>query len=63
MTIFVAKGCYNRVDVEDNLATYHFCCVPFGMNCGPFLLATTIKFHLQKEGTPLALIIFMLTTS
>ena len=29
--------------------------VPFGMVCCPFLLGVTIKFHLQKEGTPLAL--------
>ena len=29
--------------------------MPFGLICSPFLLAVTIKFHLQKEGTPLAL--------
>ena len=44
-----------KVDAENNLATYRFCRVPFGMICSPFLLAATIKFHLQKEGTPLAL--------
>ena len=41
--------------MEDNLATYRFCRVPFGMNCSPFLLAATIKFHLQREGTALAM--------
>jgi len=44
-----------KVDVEDNLATYRFYRLPFDVNCSPFLLAATIKFHLQKEGTPLAL--------
>ena len=44
-----------KVDAENNLATYRFGRVPFGMICSPFLLAATIKFHLQKEGTPLAL--------
>ena len=43
------------MDVTNNLITYQFCRVPFGLICNPFLLAATIKFHLQKEGTPLAL--------
>ena len=44
-----------KPDIEDNLITYRFCRVPFGLVCSPFLLGATIKFHLQKEGTPLAL--------
>ena len=44
-----------KPDIEDNLIIYHFCRVPFGLVCSPFLLGATIKFHLQKEGTPLAL--------
>jgi len=38
-----------RVEIEDNLATYRFCRVPFGMNCSPFLLVATIKFHLKRK--------------
>ena len=44
-----------KLDIDDNLITYRFCRVPFGLVCSPFLLGATIKFHLQKEGTPLAL--------
>ena len=40
---------------DSNLVVYRFCRVPFGLTCSPFLLGTTLKFHLQKEGTPLAL--------
>ena len=43
------------LDTEDNLITYRFCRVPFGLICSPFLLGAIIKFHLQKEGAPLAL--------
>jgi len=40
---------------NDNVRVYRFCRVPFGLTCNPFLLAATLKYHLQKEGTPLAL--------
>ena len=40
---------------NSNLVVYHFCRVPFGLTCSPFLLGATLKFHLQNEGTPLAL--------
>ncbi|XP_065892443.1 uncharacterized protein [Dysidea avara] len=40
---------------DDNLIVYRFCGVPFGLTCSPFLLAATLKYHLQKEGTPLAM--------
>ena len=45
----------HKLDVKDNLATYRFCRVPFGLICSPFLLGATIKLHLKKENTPLAL--------
>ena len=40
---------------KSNLVVYRFCRVPFGLICSPFLLGATLKFHLQNEGTPLAL--------
>ena len=45
----------NKLDIRDNLATYRFCRVPFGLICSPFLLGATIQLHLEKENTPLAL--------
>jgi len=40
---------------DDNIEVYRFCRVPFGLTCSPFLLGATLKYHLQREGTPLAL--------
>ena len=40
----------NKVDIKENLFTYRFCRVPFGLVCSQFLLGASIKFHLQKEG-------------
>ena len=46
----------NRLEVvEENLDTYRFCRVPFGIVCSPFLLGGTVKYHLKKIGTPVAL--------
>ena len=49
------KNLSNLKISESNLDTYRFCRVPFGVVCSPFLLGGTIKFHLRKVGTPLAL--------
>ena len=40
---------------EENLDIYHFRQVPFELVCSPFLLGVTIKYHLKKIGTPVAL--------
>ena len=40
---------------ESNLDTYRFSCVPFEVVCSPFILGGTIKFHLTKIRTPIAL--------
>ena len=55
VTLFLWLRDLNKLDTHDNLITYCFCRVPFGVVCSPFLLDATIKFHLQKEGTPLAI--------
>ena len=49
------KNLSNLKVTESNLDTYQFSCVPFGVVCSPFLLGGTIKFHLRKIGTPIAL--------
>ena len=46
-----------KLEVDDNIVVYCFYQVPLGLICSPFLLAATIKFHLQKEELPLALCI------
>ena len=40
--------------INGNVSVYRFCRVPFGMICSPFLLESTLKFHLKKEGTRIA---------
>ena len=43
------------LEVDDsNMMVYQFCRVPFRLICSPFLLAATIKYHLQKEDSSLA---------
>ena len=37
------------------MVVYCYCHVPFGLVCSPFLLGATIKFHLQREGSPFIL--------
>ena len=49
------KNLSNLKVTESNLDTYRSSCVPFGVVCSPFLLVGTIKFHLRKIGTPIAL--------
>ena len=41
--------------LDENLDTYQFCRVPFGIICSPFLLVGTIQYHLQQIGTSVAL--------
>ena len=43
--------------VDGNLSVYRFCRVPFGMICSPFLLKSTLKLHLRKEGSQVAKVI------
>uniref|UniRef100_A0A1I7YR93 DUF1758 domain-containing protein n=1 Tax=Steinernema glaseri TaxID=37863 RepID=A0A1I7YR93_9BILA len=39
----------------DNIITYRFCRVLFGMKCSPSLLRMTIEHHLQRDGSQVAL--------
>ena len=45
------KDLTNLNVMEETLDVYRFCQVPFGIICSPFLLAGTIKYHLQKINT------------
>ncbi|CAM1298626.1 Uncharacterised protein r2_g835 [Pycnogonum litorale] len=38
----------------DNVQAFRFCRIPFGLNSSPFLLAVTLKTHLQKKDTDFA---------
>ena len=42
---------------QENLVTYRFTRVPFGVVSSPFLLGATVKFHLQKVGSPISMTI------
>ena len=35
--------------VEGNLSTYHFCRIPFGLICSPFLLKETVRFYFNSR--------------
>ena len=43
--------------VEKNLSIYRFCRVPFGIICSLFLLEATLRYHLNKEGSDIAIMI------
>ena len=45
---------YTRPCVHQNLDTYRFCRVPFGVVSSPFLLQGTLQHHLQAQSTELA---------
>ena len=55
VTIFLCLKDTTKLEVDDNIMVYRFCRVSFGLICNPFLLAATIKYHLQKEESTLAL--------
>ncbi|VDL84674.1 unnamed protein product [Nippostrongylus brasiliensis] len=42
--------------VGNNIVTYRFTRVTFGINCSPFLLAATIRFHLSSVEQPQSLV-------
>ena len=49
------KDLTNLDVLVENLDTYQFCRVRFGIICSPFLSAGTIKYHLKQIGTSVAL--------
>ena len=48
VTCFLWFKDLTKVNLEENLITYRFCRVLFGLVCSPFLFGATIKFHLQN---------------
>ena len=47
----------NLAPLQDNLAVYRFCRVPFGVISSPFLLQATIRHHLTNTEDPSAQVI------
>ena len=57
-TRFVWLAVPNKPDqISGNIQTYRFTRLPFGIISSPFLLANTIAFHLNREGTETAQLI------
>ena len=44
----------NILETDNNIQTYRFCRLPFGIIASPFLLTATIDHHLQTVGTSMA---------
>ena len=44
----------NILETDNNIQTYRFCRVPFGIIASPFLLGAATDHHLKKVGTSTA---------
>ena len=54
MTRFFWLKDATKPTLQNNVQVLRFARVPFGMISSPFLLAATVKYHLNRAGTPVA---------